>query len=136
MQRLHVKWYHCEIERSQSIFKAAGAPSRAVNLAPQVVQGCQVRRPRRRPGQSNKLIYLLALQFQEEVQFDLLFYHSALEPNLGGVQGISIIHSMGCCIRWFVCINVPSELTSDLPEAISIGWINVFGNMKTLTLDG
>ena len=83
LQRLHVKWYHCEIERLQPLPRAVGALSKAVNFVLQVVQACQVCRPWRKPGQSNKLTYSLAMSFNEEVQFDLLFYHSRLEPGLG-----------------------------------------------------
>lgn len=61
LQRLHVKWYHCETERLQSILRAAGVPAKVCNLVPQVVQASQVRRPWERPGQSNKLIYAWAL---------------------------------------------------------------------------
>ena len=45
IQRLHIKWYHAETERLQTILRAAGAPARACNMVPQVVQGCQVCRP-------------------------------------------------------------------------------------------
>ena len=74
LQRLHVKWYHRETERLQSIVRAVGVPAKACNLGPQVVQACQVCRPWKRPGQSNKLTYSLALAFDEEVQFDFVFY--------------------------------------------------------------
>ena len=84
LQRLHIKWYHYETERLQSILRAAGVPAKACNLVPQVVQACQVCRPWRRPGQANKFTVSLALAFNEEVQFDLLSYHSQLEPGPGG----------------------------------------------------
>ena len=136
LQRLHVKWYHAETERLQSILKAAGVPSRACNLVPQVVQACQVCRPWKRPGNNNKLTYSLALAFNEEVQFDLLCYHSMLEPNLGSDKGIPIVHMIDYCIRWSACTMVRSKTTKDLLSAISSSWVSIFGNMQVLTLDG
>ena len=129
------KWYHAETERLQTILRAAGAPPKACNLVPQVVQACQVCRPWRRPGQSNKLTFSLALQFNEEVQFDLLFYHSQLQPLLNCEKGIPIVHCIDCCIRWSACTVSPSRKTQDLLDCISGSWVDVFGNMKTLTLD-
>ena len=136
LQRLHVKWYHCETARLQSFFRAAGVPAKACNFVPQVVQACQVCRPWKGPGQANKLTYSLALSFNEEVQFDLLFYHSRLEPGFGGANGVPIAHLIDCCIRWPACVASPSKTIWDLLNCISNGWVSVFGNMQTLTLDG
>ena len=76
------------------------------------------------------------MSFNEEVQFDLLFYHSRLEPGLGGAHGIPIIHLIDCCIRWSACLKSQSKTTKDLLDGISLAWVNVFGGMQTLTLDG
>lgn len=82
-QRLLVKWYHCETERLQSLLRAAGVFPRACNLAPHVVQACQVCRPWKRPGHSDKFTSPLAMPFNEEARFDLLFARTALGPGLG-----------------------------------------------------
>ena len=70
------------------------------------------------------------------MQFDLSFYHFALEPNLGGDRGIPIVHLMDCCVRWSVRIRNPSKTTRDPSNSISIAWANAFGNMNVFTLDG
>lgn len=57
LQRLHVKWYHCETERLQSLLRAAGAPAKASNLVPQVVQACQACREWKRPWNANNLTH-------------------------------------------------------------------------------
>lgn len=98
LQRLHVKWYHCATGL-KSLFGAAGVFPRGCNLVPHVVQACQVCRPWGKPGQSNKFTYPFVLQFNEEVQFDLMVYRSTLEPGLGGAHGIPIVQ-IDCCIRW------------------------------------
>ena len=136
LQRLHVTLYHCETERLQSIPGAAGIRAKACNLIPQIVQACQVCRPWRRPNQSNELTYSLAMPFNEEVQFDLMFYHSSLEPGLGGVQCIPITHLIGCCIRWSARTRSSSKSIRDLLDNISLAWVNVSGGMQTRTLDG
>ena len=134
--RLHVKWYHAETERLQSLLRAAGVLPKACNLVPQVIQSCQVCRPWRKPGQNNKLPYSLALSFNEGVQFDLIFYHSRLEPGLGGAHGIPVLHFIDCCIRLSARIKSQSKSTRDLLDGISLAWVNVFGGVQTLILDG
>ena len=136
LQRHHVKWYHCETERLQSLLKAAGAPSKAINLFPQIIQARQICRPWKKPSQSNQLTYSLATNFNEEVQIDLLFYQSKLEPSLGGAQRIPIIHLIDCCRRWSTCLKPQSKTTKDLLNKISLACVDVFGGMNTLTLDG
>ena len=133
---MHLKWYRCETERLQSLLRAAGAPAKACNLVPAVVQTCQVCREWRRPGNANKLTFSLAESFNEEVQFDLLFYKSLLQPTLGGEKGIPICHLMGCCIRWSACTTSPTRNTANFLNCISNSWIMVFERMETLTLDG
>ena len=136
LQRLHVKLYHCGTERLQSLLRAAGAPAKVCNLVPQVVQACQVRRDWGRPSNSNKFTYSLAEAFNQEVQFDLLFYRSLLQPTLGGEQGIPICHLIGCCIRWSSFTMLLSRTTADLLNCISTSWVTIFGSMTILTLDG
>ena len=136
MQTLHVKWYHCGTERLQSLLRAAGAHPKACTLVPQVVQSCRVCRPWRKPGQSNKLIYSLAVSFNEEVQFEFVFYHSRFKFGLGGAHGISVVHLIDCCIRWSACMRSQSKTTRELLGGISLAWVNVSGGMTTLVLDG
>ena len=66
----------------------------------------------------------------------MMFYHSRLEPGLGGAHGIPILHLIDCCIRWSACIKSQSKSTRDLLDGISLAWVNVFGGVHTLTLDG
>ena len=136
MQRLHVKWYRCEPKRFQSICKAAGVPARACGLVPHVMQTCQVGRSWKRPSQSDKFTYGLALAFQEDVQFDIRFYHSALQPGLGGETGIPIVHLIDCCIQWAARMLSHSCSTMGLFDCMPVAWVNVFGGMQVLSLDG
>lgn len=112
------------------------APTRACALVPQVVQTCQACQPWRRPGQSNKFTFSLALPFQEEVQFDLLSHHSAFELGLGGEKGIPIVHLIDCCIRWSACMMSSSRSARDLLHCIPAAWVNVLDGMHVLIVDG
>ena len=47
-----------------------------------------------------------------------------------------IIHLIDCCIRWSACLKIASKSVKDLLDGISLAWVNVFGGMQTLTLDG
>ena len=84
LHMLHVKRYHCSTERFQSLFGVAGAPAKVCNLVPQVVQACQACRKWKRFGDSNEFACNFEEMFNEEVQFDLSFYRSLLQPRLGG----------------------------------------------------
>lgn len=129
--------YHCETERPQSLLRAAGAPSRACSFVPQVAQACQVCRPWKRPGQPNTLTLPLALPPNDEVQFHLMFYRSALERGVGrGERHNNNQFNIDCCTRWSACIRAPCERARDLSDCITTSWVNSPGGMKTLTLDG
>lgn len=76
------------------------------------------------------------MSFNDEVQFDLSFYRSACEPGLAGEKGIPLVHVMDCCVRWSAVVKPQFRTTRHLLECISLAWVNVFGGMGTLTLDG
>ena len=101
-----------------------------------MVRACQVCRPLGRSEQSNNFTFRLVLSLQEGVQFDLLFYHFALQPGLGGEIGIPIVHWIDCCIRWSARMMRPPRSARDLLDGISIAWENVFGGMTVLISDG
>ena len=78
LQRLHIRWWHVQTEAFQRILRAAGAPSRAVADVPAVVQACSICRDWKRPGPKSVTSHRLTDHFNEEVQFDLLFYLSLM----------------------------------------------------------
>ena len=97
LQRLHVRWYHATAAQMTGLLKAAGAPADAVLEVKTVCAQCLVCRDWHRPGPHNVATFKLSLAFNEEVQFDLMFYHSLLQPRRGN---ITILHLVDCCIRW------------------------------------
>ena len=84
-------------EQLQQTLKAAGAPTRAINMVPEVVNACQVCRMWKRSGNKSTLSGSLSTSFNLDVQFDLLFFESALEPQKGRRP---IIHLIDTCLRW------------------------------------
>lgn len=67
---------------------------------------------------------------------DLTFYHGILEPSPRGFHGILAVHLIGRCNRWPASAAFNDKGDSGLLEVISKHWINMFGDMKTLSRDG
>ena len=132
IQRLHVRWYHATQKQMCDIFRAAGVPSSAVDLVKGVVQGCHVCRDWHRPAAHNVAAFRLSLKFNEEVQFDLMFYTSQLQPERGS---LTVMHLVDTCIRWDVSAVIAAKTEDVLCAAITTWWISIFGPMEVLTLD-
>ena len=132
LQKLHVRWYHATRTSMTQILQAAGAPSNAIADIASVVQGCLVCRDWYRPVPRNIATFRLSLAFNEEVQFDLLFYHSLIDEP-GKLRNIA--HLVDCCIRWSATGECESKEEEELTRKISTIWISIFGPMETLTLD-
>ena len=72
------------------------------------------------------------MAFNEEVQFDLLFYHSLVDqPD----KLRNIAHLVDCCIRWSATGECETKEEEELTSKISAIWVSIFGPMETLTLD-
>ena len=71
------------------------------------------------------------MEFNEEVQMDLLFYTSLLESNKG--QRI-VLHLIDSCARSSATGVLKSEEETELCTAIARIWF-ILGVMQTLTMD-
>ena len=131
LQRLHIRWWHVPSEPFKRTLEAAGAPAEAIAEIPSVVQGCVVCRDWRKPGPRNVTTFRLVMEFNEEVQFDLLFYHSLLEPERGNIP---IAHLIDACVR-FSRTGVTRKDEISLTTTIAALWISLFGPMGVLVLD-
>ena len=132
LQRLHSRWWHVQTEGFQRILRAAGAPSRAVSDVPSVVQACSICRDWKHPGEKSMTSSRLVDHLNEEVQFDLLFDTSRLEPARGTIP---IVHLCDCFTRFSRRGVTPSKEERALTQMISELWVSIFGRMETLTLD-
>ena len=97
--RIHIRWWHAPTEALCRTLKAAGAPAMALADVPAVVQRCVVCRDWAKPGPRNIATFRIILEFNEEAQFDLLFYTSILEPDRGQR---TICHLVDACLRWLL----------------------------------
>jgi len=132
LQRLHVRWYHATTTQMTQTLKAARVPGTAIADIASVVQGCTVCRDWTRPGPKNIASYRLVVSFNEEVQFDLLFYHSLVD-NPSKLR--SIMHLVDACVRWSTAAETNSKEEEELTTSVSVCWISIFGAMQTLVLD-
>lgn len=76
------------------------------------------------------------MPFDEAVQFDILFYRFGVRTlprrrkRHTYHQFNRLLHEMSACMR------AQSRSAKDLLEFISTAWVKMFGDMKTLALDG
>ena len=133
LMRLHVRWFHASTEQLTQILRAAGSPAKAIALIPSIVQASQICRRWTRPGNKTVLSAHLPTSFNEEVQFDLLFYESILEPSLGRRP---ILHLIDACLRWSATKLLKDKHGKTLCDAISQVWISIWGPMGLLVMDG
>ena len=138
LMRLHIRWYHATIQEMTNILRAAGVDARALSQIPSVCQGCNVCRDWKKPGPKCVAAFRLTTKFNEEVQFDLLFYrpqHDAHGMKLDKKGNIIIAHCIDTCTRWSCAEAVNSKHAQTLLSAISNMWLKTFGPMDVLTLD-
>ena len=76
--------------------------------------------------------FRMVYDFNVEVQFDILFYKSILEPGRGL---LNIVHLIDVCIRFTVARIVNSKEDIELTRAIAAAWIAYFGEMQSLVPD-
>ena len=135
LMRLHVRWWHATTEQLSQTLRAAGSPPRAISMIPNVVNGCQICRNWKRPSNRTTLAGELSFKFNMEVQVDLLFYNSILQPSRNGEKGIPILHIIGTCLRWSAAVVLPDKSEQTLLNALSQVWIAVFGAPEVFTQD-
>ena len=131
IQRLHIRWWHAGVEPLSRTFRVAGAPAQAIADVPAIVQACNICRDWKRPPPGNIATYRITMEFNAEVQFDLIFYNSLLEPQRGLIP---IAHLIDTCIR-FSAGAVTTKEEVDLVTTIAKVWISIFGPMTVLCLD-
>lgn len=112
----------CNYQQLQQTLRAAGAPSRAVNVIPAVINACQACRHWKKPPPHSTL----------SITFDWLFYNSLLEPTR---DARPIIHLIDTCLRWSATQDCGRKTIKILLDRISAIWISIHGPMKVLTMD-
>ncbi len=132
LKRLHVRWHHANTTQMTQLLRAAGVPPHVLAEVVEVVRACLVCRDWHKPSPHNITTFRLTLSFNEEVQFDLVFYHSLIDqPSLARV----VVNLVDTCVRWCATKSVGSKEEVELLTAVSAIWIFIHGPMETLVLD-
>ena len=66
------KQHNIQQKQLHDILSAARAPTKALKEIPNVVQSCMVCRDWKKPLSNNVAAFRLTLEFNEEVQFDII----------------------------------------------------------------
>ena len=124
LQRLHLRWWHCSSTRMTALLRAAGVQKPVLDLIPQVCQTCKVCRAWQKPGNRSVTSTRLSDEFNNTLQFDLLFFEE---------------HTIGCLIdeatRWECAEILPGKETEHLIRFITDRWVRVFGSPKLIVSD-
>eukprot|EP00971_Amphidinium_carterae_P122267 2420950-Amphidinium_carterae.1 len=132
LRRLHVRWHHLNTKQMTDVLTAAGAPQAALQEIPLIANSCQICRRWTRPGRRGQTSSNTATDFNQEIQIDLLTYHSITDPHVS----YYILHMIDVATRYAQAVVVASKAEKDLCESISVHWIMVFGSPTFMTVDG
>ena len=132
LQRLHLRWNHAQTEQMRRTLAAGGTPSQALQEIAGVVQACVVSRKWATPDNKSVIGYRLCFTFHEEVQMDLLFVRSQLQPER---SLLTILHLIDVATRWAMAKIIGSKEEAVICAAISEVWVAIFGPTVTLVCD-
>jgi hypothetical protein len=107
-----------------ALLRAAGVQKPVLDLIPQVCQTCKVCRAWQKPGNRSVTSTRLSDEFNNTLQFDLLFFEE---------------HTIGTLIdeatRWECAEILKGKETEHLIRFITDRWIRVFGSPKLIISD-
>ena len=124
LRRLHVRFWHCPAARLIDILKHAGAPHEAIKMVPSIIDTCKICRLWMRPSPKSITTTRLATDFNQVVQFDILFHKEFM-------IGVLIDES----IRWTAADVLEDKAASTLIMFLTTMWIRPYGSMRLLVSD-
>ncbi|CAK0867548.1 unnamed protein product [Prorocentrum cordatum] len=104
---------------------AAGGPPKVIQMVDDIVDTCRVCRLWMKGGNKPTTTVKLSTEFNDEVQVDLLFYKRRV-----------VGHLCDGCMRFTVARELTDRTLESLLDFIWAGWIQMFGPMAVLTVDG
>ena len=125
LRRLHIRFWHTGTAKMIDILMLAGAPNNALNIVKEIVDTCRVCRMWSNPSPKSMTTSRMARDFNEIVQWDILFHRKTM-----------ISHLLDEATRWTVASLLASKNAQALIEAIMTGWARYHGPMKLLIADG
>ena len=124
LRRLHVRFWHAAAKRMVELLKRAGAPDSAIKLVAEIVETCRICRMWTRPTARSMTRTSLAQDFNQIVQWDILFY-----------KDVMLSHLMCEATRFCSFVILASKEAADILDCILMQWITLFGPMKLLITD-
>ena len=124
LRRLHVRFWHASTRRLTELLRKAGAPDAALKLVATIVETCRTCRMWTRPTARSMTRVSLAQDFNQMVQWDILFY-----------KDVMLSHMMDEATRWCSFVVLASKEAVDILDCILMQWITIFGPMKILITD-
>ena len=124
LRKIHIRLWHCPAARMRDLLKVAGAPVHVVDQVQSVVDTCRVCRSWQDVAPRAIGSASMALHFNEEIQFDLLFWQDAI-----------ICHLLDKCTRFAAAGIVPNRQTASILDAITRLWFRIFGPPSRITSD-
>ena len=125
LRQIHSRLWHAPAKRMRDLLQMAGAPEHVLAEDQNVVDTCSSCREWQR--RSNKLVTSLTItsQFNEGVQFDLLFLE----------DGLIVAHVICMCIGWAQGEMVKDREPKTVLAAIDHFWIRVYGPPEVIVSD-
>ena len=125
LRQIHSRLWRAPAKRLKDLLAAAGAPEHGIAEVQNVVDTCSTCREWQRLSNKPMTSLIITSQFNEGVQFDLLFLE----------DGMIVAHMICLCIRWAQGDLVKDRESKTVLAAIDHFWIRVYGPPKVITSD-
>ena len=125
LRRLHIIFWHAASAKLIEILRLAGAPHSALKLVKEIVDTCRICRMWARPTPKSLTSVRLATDFNQVVQWDILFHRKLMVSQL-----------LDEAIRWTAGSVLKGKSAEYLIAAIMTHWVRHFGSMKVSVADG
>ena len=125
LRKLHVRLFHASAEEMWRHLQLGGVDGALKRLCHTVEDTCRICRPWKRPGPRNISTNKRVEDFNEQVEFDLMFWDREI-----------IVHLIDVSIRWSECGIAADRATKTILEQIKLAWIARWSPPRCLISDG
>ena len=133
LRRLHVRWHHATSTQMESILRQAGASSEVLSEIHPVIDACHVCREWTRPGHREKHSFRTVSGFNEEIQVDLVFFHSRFSARDDPI--VPIINIIDVATRYNQAVILRTKTEEELLASLTRLWIMPFGPPTCIVID-
>eukprot|EP00971_Amphidinium_carterae_P096853 1917235-Amphidinium_carterae.1 len=132
LRRLHVRFFHVGIKALSDLLRLAGVAEDTITLVPLVVHSCTICRQWETPGRRNRIAFRSVDRHNQELQMDLMFYNSSVEP---AAEQKVILHMIDVATRYSRACTLTSKGDREICSSISSHWIMIHGAPQSLVVD-